>query len=325
MKSRAAHAAGGYPNAAVMALDDGMADGKSHSHSLSLGCEKRVENFINISGVNSCPAVRDRNMHHSRFSRSRFYFQNSTLPALHRLDGIHYQVQDDLLQLDLVALYGGKLIVEVCLSLYEGNLRQALDRQQLLIKEVNHRVNNSLSIVASMLHLHSSVAESNDVRHELREASNRIAAIARAHQRLYRSDQIDTLDLGAYLTEVCKDISDSLPSCEVNVSADEGIRIRTDRAIPAVLLVNELVTNAAKYAYPAGNCRVWVTLTRAPGDAVIISVRDDGVGLPATFDIKSARRLGMRLVDAFAQQLQGQLTVLRREPGTEFTLRLPLT
>ncbi len=176
-----------------------------------------------------------------------------------------------------------------------------------------------------MLHLHASVAESNDVRHELREASSRIAAIARAHQRLYRSDRIDTLDLGAYLTDVCKDLDDSMPSCEVNVSVEEGIEIRTDRAIPAVLLVNELITNAAKYAYPAGNCRVWVTLSREPKDSVMISVRDEGIGLPPTFAIKSGRRLGMRLVDAFAQQLQGNLQVLRKEPGTEFVLRLPIT
>jgi two-component sensor histidine kinase len=207
----------------------------------------------------------------------------------------------------------------------EGNLRQALDRQQLLVKEVNHRVNNSLSIVASMLHVHASVAESNDVRHELREASSRIAAIARAHQRLYRTDRIDTLDLGAYLADVCKDLDDSMPSCEVNVSAEEGIEIRTDRAIPAVLLVNELVTNAAKYAYPAGNCKVWVTLSREPRDSIGISVRDEGVGLPPTFDIKSGRRLGMRLVDSFAQQLHGNLQVLRKEPGTEFVLTLPIT
>jgi two-component sensor histidine kinase len=174
-----------------------------------------------------------------------------------------------------------------------------------------------------MLHLHASGAESTEVRHELREASGRIAAIARAHQRLYKSDRIDTLDLGAYLTEVCKDLDDSMPSCEVNVSTEEGIEIRTDRAIPAVLLVNELITNAAKYAYPAGNCRVWVTLSRAPNDHVLISVRDEGVGLPSTFDIKSGRRLGMRLVDSFSQQLQGDLQVLRKDPGTEFVLTMP--
>ena len=89
-----------------------------------------------------------------------------------------------------------------------------------------------------------------------------------------------------------------VPSCKVNVSVEDGIEIRTDRAIPAVLLVNELITNAAKYAYPAGNCKVWVTLSRQPNDNIAISVRDEGIGLPPTFDIKSGRRLGMRLVDS---------------------------
>src|SRR3954469_7264686 len=233
--------------------------------------------------------------------------------------------EGEFAQSDIVFLQGVANILGMAIERQriEGNLRQAVDRQQLLMKEVNHRVNNSLAIVASMLHLHSSVAESNEVRHELREASSRIAAIARAHQRLYKSDRIDTLDLGAYLTEVCKDLKDSMPSCEVNVSAEEGIEIRTDRAIPAVLLVNELITNAAKYAYPAGNCRVWVTLSRAPKDNVVISVRDEGVGLPPTFDIKSGRRLGMRLVGSFTQQLQSDLQVLRKNPGTEFVLTMP--
>src|SRR5689334_9160035 len=235
------------------------------------------------------------------------------------------QSEGEFAQSDIVFLQGVANILGMAIERQrmEGNLRQALDRQQLLIKEVNHRVNNSLSIVASMLHLHASGAESNEVRHELREASSRIAAIARAHQRLYKSDRIDTLDLGAYLTEVCKDLNDSMPACEVNVSAEEGIEIRTDRAIPAVLLVNELITNAAKYAYPAGNCRVWVTLSRAPKDNVLISVRDEGVGLPPTFNIKSGRRLGMRLVGSFSQQLQGDLEVLRKNPGTEFVLTMP--
>jgi len=227
---------------------------------------------------------------------------------------------------DIVFLQGVANILGMAIERQrmEASLRLALDRQQLLMKEVNHRVNNSLSIVASMLHLHSSVAESNDVQHELREASSRIAAIARAHQRLYKSDRIDTLDLGAYLTDVCNELDESMPDCDVSVSAEQGIEIRTDRAIPAVLLVNELITNAAKYAYPAGNCRVWVTLSRASNDRIIISVRDEGVGLPPTFDIKSGRRLGMRLVDSFSQQLGGDLQVARKNPGTEFVLTMPL-
>jgi two-component sensor histidine kinase len=227
---------------------------------------------------------------------------------------------------DIVFLQGVANILGMAIERQrmEGNLRQALDRQQMLVKEVNHRVNNSLQIVASMLHLQSSVTQSDDVRHELREASSRIAAIARAHQRLYSGERIETLDLGAYLTDVCKDLEESMPGCEVEVGAEKGIVVRTDRAIPAVLLVNELVTNAAKYAYPAGNCRVWVTLSRGSTDTVIICVRDEGVGLPATFDLKSGHRLGMRLVDAFTRQLEGDLQVSRRQPGTEFVLTMPV-
>src|SRR6516165_9303893 len=236
------------------------------------------------------------------------------------------QSEGEFAENDIVFLQGVANILGMAIERQrmEGNLRMALERQQLLIKEVNHRVNNSLQIVASMLHLQSSVTDKSDVQHELREAANRIAAIGRAHQRLYSSNQIDTLDLGAYLTEVCKDIDESMPGCAITVSTEPGVLIRTDRANPAVLLVNELVTNAAKYAYPAGHCQVWVTLSRGGEDSVIISVRDKGVGLPPGFDLKSGRRLGMRLVDSFSRQLQGDLQVFHRNPGTEFLLTMPL-
>jgi two-component sensor histidine kinase len=228
-------------------------------------------------------------------------------------------------QSDLVFLRGIANILGMAIERQriEANLLKALERQEMLTKEVNHRVNNSLQIVASMLRLQSSVAQSEDVRHELLDAGSRIAAVARAHQRLYSGDQIEALDLGAYLRQVCADIGSSMPGCEIDVSAEDAIVIRIDRAVPAVLIVNELITNAAKYAYPAGDCRIWITLARSSDDTVAISVRDEGAGLPPQFDLKSGR-LGIRLVNSFAQQLQGDLRVLRKEPGTEFVLNFPL-
>jgi two-component sensor histidine kinase len=205
----------------------------------------------------------------------------------------------------------------------EVNLRTALDRQQLLLREANHRVNNSLQIVAAMLHLQSSNTENADVRHELREAGSRIAAIARAHQRLYSSGKIETLDLGVYLTDVCKDLKASMSACEINVAAEQGIVTPTDRGITVVLLVNELVTNAIKHTYLGARCSIWVTLSRKAEVMILISVRDEGVGLPPDFDTKTGRRLGMRLVNAFTQQLNGNLQVIRRTPGTEFVVTIP--
>jgi two-component sensor histidine kinase len=227
-------------------------------------------------------------------------------------------------QSDIVFLQGVANILGMAIERQrmEVNLRQSLDRQQLLMREANHRVNNSLQIVAAMLHLQSSHTESSDVRNELREAGTRIAAVARAHQKLYISGQIETLDLGAYLTEVCKDITASISTCEINVSAEQGIVIPTDRAITIVLLVNELITNAIKHAYPQAPCRVWVALSRKE-EGILVSVRDEGVGLPADFDVKSGRRLGMRLVKAFTEQLRGELQIVRKEPGIELAVTIP--
>ena len=205
----------------------------------------------------------------------------------------------------------------------ERKLTDALTRQQLLAKEVNHRINNSLQIVATMLHLQTKATQNIDVQHALRDASSRIAAIARAHQRLYGSEQIDVLDLGAYLGDICNDLSEAMPGCKINFSAASGIKTPTDTAILVALLVNELITNSAKYAYPNGVCEVWVAVTRSAEDTIIISVRDEGIGLPAEFDLKSGKRLGMRLVTALSTQAQADLQVHRRMPGTEFLLEIP--
>jgi two-component sensor histidine kinase len=159
-----------------------------------------------------------------------------------------------------------------------------------------------------MLHLQSSHTENGDVRNELREAGTRIAAVARAHQKLYISGQIEIA---------------SISTCEINVSTEQGIVIPTDRAITIVLLVNELVTNAIKHAYPQAHCRVWVTLSRKAEGGILVSVRDEGVSLPANIDVKTGRRLGLRLVRAFTEQLRGELQVVRREPGTEFAVTVP--
>jgi two-component sensor histidine kinase len=228
-------------------------------------------------------------------------------------------------QSDIVFLQGVANILGMAIERQrmEVNLRDALDRQQLLLREANHRVNNSLQIVAAMLHLQSSNAENPDLRHELREAGSRIAAVARAHQRLYSTNRIDSLDLGVYLTDVCKDLNASIPDCEINVSAEEGIIAATDRAVAVALLVNELVSNAIKHAYPGAQCRIWVTLSRSADATNLITVRDEGIGLPEDFDVKTGRRLGMRLVNAFTRQLHGHLQIVRRNPGTEFVLAIP--
>ena len=113
-----------------------------------------------------------------------------------------------------------------------------------------------------------------------------------------------------------------MPNCRINFSAQADIECATDTAIPVALLVNELITNSDKYGYTDGDCEVWVDVSRSEG-AIVISVRDQGIGLPADFDLHSGKRLGMRLVTALSSQVKADLQVHRHSPGTEFVLRIP--
>jgi two-component sensor histidine kinase len=208
----------------------------------------------------------------------------------------------------------------------ERNLTAALEQQEILLQEGNHRVTNSLQLVSSMLSLQAANAEP-AMREQLQEAVGRISAIARAHQRLYRTRQILSLDLGEYLTDVCHDLDDAAAHCDVKIEAAKDIQIATDRAIPISLLVTELITNAAKHAYQSGGapCPVWITLARNDGDkGILVTVRDEGGGLPEGFDYRKSKGLGMRIVSAFLTQLQASLSIENRSPGTEFVLEIPL-
>ena len=226
---------------------------------------------------------------------------------------------------DIIFLQGAANLLGMAIERQrmEQGMRVALDRNQLLLREVNHRINNSLQIVGSMLHLQSKTTTSREVQSHLQDASNRITAIARAHQRLYRTQEFTVVDLGAYLSEVCDDFCAATPDCEIHVAAPQTILLKIDRAITVALLINELVTNVAKYAYPAGPSQAWVSIDLV-GTDIAVGVRDEGIGLPVGFDIASTTKgLGMRLVNAFCHQLNATLTVNPRQPGTEFLFSFP--
>jgi two-component sensor histidine kinase len=208
---------------------------------------------------------------------------------------------------------------------FERDLKAALEHQEVLLQEGNHRVTNSLQLVTSMLSLQAAASTTPELRDQLQEAVSRISAIARAHQRLYRTRQVRNLDLGDYLTDVCNDLDDVAAHCDVRVAVAAGIQITTERAISISLLVTELITNAAKHAYGKGEtCPVSVRLERRDDSNIIITVSDEGRGLPAGFDPKKSKGLGMRIVAALTAQLQAFLHVEQRQPGTAFIIDIPL-
>jgi two-component sensor histidine kinase len=207
---------------------------------------------------------------------------------------------------------------------YERNLKAALERQQMLLKEVAHRVKNSLAIVVSMLKLQAKEVDDPTATSQLEEAAARVSAVAKLHQHIQQGNGPDRLDLGVYVTDICRELDDAMPLCTIEVTADPGIDVATDRAVPVALLTNELITNAAKYAYHGDQRgRIYVGVVTRAEDTIELSVRDEGRGLPADFDLQSAPGLGMRIIRSLTSQLDAVIEMRRLDPGTEFVVTIP--
>ena len=235
--------------------------------------------------------------------------------------------EGEFTEYDLAFLQGAANILGMAIERQriERDLKAALARHEVLLREVDHRVKNSLQLVVSILRIQGDGATQPEVRRHLQEAAGRISAIARVHQRLNQTVQIESLDLGAYLTDLCRDVDEVAATCQITAEIVPGIEIATVRAISTALLVNELIANAAKHAYPKeSSARVWVNLTKADENKIVISIRDEGVGLPSGFDLKSGKGLGMRIIGALAKQLDAEIQIQARHPGTEFRILMPL-
>jgi two-component sensor histidine kinase len=206
----------------------------------------------------------------------------------------------------------------------ELNLEAALERHQFLIKEMNHRVKNSLGIVAGLLRLQARGLEDAAFKAQLEEAARRVGAVARAHDQLFQTPEVEWLDVGRYIEAICRDLDGSFAGWDIQVEAEPRIVFSTDRAISAALIVNELIANAVKHAHPGGEAgRVRVRVAGAGETEILISVRDDGDGLPSGFELGKTRGLGMRIVSALVEQIKGVLTIVEHKPGVEFVVIAP--
>jgi two-component sensor histidine kinase len=205
-------------------------------------------------------------------------------------------------------------------------LRAALEHQKLLVDEINHRVKNSLQLVASLFNLQATHTRDQALSQSLQEAIGRVTAVARIHERLYRSTDIANVDLAAYVADVCKDLAGLAPTHRIVFQAQGPLLAPTDRAVRIALLTTELVTNAAKHAYPedSGGGAIFVGLTHRVENLITVSVRDEGRGLSDDLTTRAAEGLGMRIIKALSEQMEAKLVIHQHHPGTEFEIEIPL-
>jgi PAS domain S-box-containing protein len=210
---------------------------------------------------------------------------------------------------------------------HEQQLAAALSEKEVLLREVHHRVKNNLAAIISLMDMQRRNLEDPNGQIILAELSSRISSMSLIHEKLYRADSLATIDFHDYIQALISHLRTTFGSPDIICQVDApGVTIPLDLASPCGLIVNELVTNALKYAFPNGkprpgntDCRILICLHR-DNDTYTLTVADNGIGWPAGFDWKENKNLGMTLVRMLGQHQLGGRYVVDQENGTSITL-----
>ena len=208
----------------------------------------------------------------------------------------------------------------------EDALRAGNQRLQALLREVNHRVANSLQLVSAFVQFQAAALDDEVARAALRDTQRRIEAVGQIHRRLYTSDDVQSVDMAAYLDALVHELQESWGGAlgaRLKLTA-EPIRLATDRAVSLGVIVNELITNACKYAYaPGEEGEVRVSLVHADEGKLRLTVEDDGRGL-ASGAAAQGTGLGARVIRAMADSLGAELAYDPSHRGVRASLTAPL-
>lgn len=206
-------------------------------------------------------------------------------------------------------------------------IRVALHENEALLREVHHRVKNNLQVIVSLLRLEAGRSNQAATRTVLTEMKGRIRSMAQLHETIYRTGVFDEVDLAVYLKQLATELFRSVGGLTgaVRLRLDlESVRVELDQAIPCGLIVNELITNCLKHGFPDARSGAIRIESRAleGGARGWLRVADDGVGLPAAFDLKALPSLGLQLVSDLVSQIDGRLEI-EPGPGTAVTITFP--
>lgn len=204
----------------------------------------------------------------------------------------------------------------------EEQLKKSLNEKEVLLREIHHRVKNNLQIIASLLHLQEvSVCEEKGMGNVLKESGGRVMSMAMVHEKLYQSSNFNDFNFKQYVEKLVYEILYSFGTETENIKVQldiEDININIDTTMPLGLIINELITNIVKYAFPQLEGTITIKLKSLP-QQMELTVTDDGIGLPEDIDIENPETLGLQLVNILLGQIEGQIK-LDRNHGTEFKI-----
>lgn len=209
-------------------------------------------------------------------------------------------------------------------KLAEGQLTATLREKEILLQEIHHRVKNNMQIISSLLRLQSRYINDPKDINIFKECQNRIHALSLVHEKLYRSKNLASIDFGDYAMSLAIDLFRSykvdMNNITLSVKADEA-SIKINTIIPCGLIITELISNSLKYAFPDNKDGViMITLQAIDKDRFVLTIKDNGAGIPEYIDFRNTETLGLQLVNDLVKQIKATIE-LNRTKGTEFQIR----
>jgi two-component sensor histidine kinase len=198
-----------------------------------------------------------------------------------------------------------------------------LKEKEVLLQEIHHRVKNNMTVIFSLLKLQADRVNDEQYREMLSDSMRRIETMALIHEKLYRSEDLAEINFSDYIKDMVDSMymSYGIGSHKVTLKKDVGrVALGIDDAIPCGLIVNELVSNSIKHAFPESReGKIKVAIRMNDKDEVELTISDNGIGMPEGLDFRTTDSLGLSLVNALVKQLQGEIE-LNKEKGTEFRI-----
>lgn len=205
----------------------------------------------------------------------------------------------------------------------EQRVIDSLREKEVLLREIHHRVKNNLAVISSLFYLQSKYTQDGQTLRTLQESQDRLRSMALVHETLYQSDSFAALDFAEY----SRALSDNLMRTYSGIASDvrlrtevEEVAISIDLAVPCGLILNELVSNALKHAFPNGQAGLITVKLKNESGSCVLQVIDDGVGIPIEPKPDATRSLGLRLIESLTRQLDGKFEIKRQDVGTEARL-----